>query len=73
MSAKAQIDVLSEESGNSGRDDYIKSSLSPGEALYEDGLLKSFNLSEQNLLHIQHGFSLYRIQEPYNLVEILIR
>jgi polyisoprenoid-binding protein YceI len=40
MSAQAQIDVMSEDSGNSGRDDYIKSSLSPGEASFT---LQSFD------------------------------
>jgi hypothetical protein len=34
MSAQALIDVMSEDSGNPGRDDYIKSSLSPGEASF---------------------------------------
>jgi hypothetical protein len=34
MSAQAQIDIMSEDSGNPGRDDYIKSALSPGEASF---------------------------------------
>jgi polyisoprenoid-binding protein YceI len=34
MSAQALIDVMSEESGNSGRDNFIKSSLSRGEASF---------------------------------------
>jgi polyisoprenoid-binding protein YceI len=40
MSAQALIDVMSEDSGNSGRDDYIKSELSTGEASFT---LQSFD------------------------------
>jgi polyisoprenoid-binding protein YceI len=40
MSAEALIDVMSEDSGNSGRDDYIKSSLSPGKSSFT---LQSFD------------------------------
>jgi polyisoprenoid-binding protein YceI len=40
MTAQALIDVMSEDSGNSGRDDYIKSELSSGEASFT---LQSFD------------------------------